>query len=345
MITGTGSSAAGKPKAIFMAAGETIRSAYDAAARARLAEELELLPGYYTEAALRCAPHPELKGVKYAFSTWGMPALSGEEIAALLPELEAVFYAAGSVQAFARPFMRRGVKVFSAWGANAVPVAEVTEAEIVLANKGFFQTVHRGGTPAWREHDRGRPHPGNYGAAVGIIGAGMIGTLVIERLKAHRLTVKVFDPFLTEERAAALGVEKVTELPELFAACNVISNHLANNPQTVGMIDRRCFDRMGENAVFLNTGRGQQVNEADLIAALKEKPTRAAVLDVTWPEPPAEGSELYTLENVFLTPHCAGSLGDEVARMGEYMLTQFLAYRAGEPTEYLVTEAMLDTMA
>ena len=325
---------------------EAIENAYSGETRALLAGELEILPEYYTEAVLRDGgDHPELRDVSYVFSTWGMTALSETEIAALLPALKAVFYAAGTVQAFARPFMARGVHIFSAWGANAVPVAEVTAAEIVLANKGFFQTMHKGGEPVWSEHDFAGPHPGNYGAAVGIIGAGMIGSMVIERLKAFRLRVKVFDPFLSEERAAALGAEKTESLPELFACCHVISNHLANNAETVGMIDRRCFDRMAENAVFLNTGRGQQVVEADLIAALKEKPGRAAVLDVTWPEPPAPGSELYTLGNVILTPHMAGSLGDEVARMGEYMYAEYKAFSEGRPTKYEVSGQMLATMA
>ena len=335
-----------KPKAIFMGTQEAIANAYSDETKALLAAELDLLPVYYTEDVLRDGqPHPELAEVVYAFSTWGITVLTEEELAALLPELRAVFYAAGTVQAFARPFLARDVAVFSAWGANGVPVAEVTVAEIILANKGFYQTMHRGGSPGWPEHDRARPHPGNYGTNVGIIGAGMIGSMVIERLRQYKLNVKVFDPFLSEERAAALGAQKVECLPELFASCHVISNHLANNPQTVNMIDKRCFDRMEDNAVFINTGRGQQVVEADLIAALKEKPGRAAVLDVSWPEPPVPGSELYTMDNVILTPHTAGSIGNEVARMGEYMYREYKAFAAGQPTKYRVTEAMLATMA
>ena len=335
-----------KPKAIFMGSAKAIADAYSDETKEKLSRALAFLPDHYTEDLLRDgAPHPELKGVAYAFSTWGVTALTEAELRTLLPDLKALFYAAGTVQAFARPFLRRGVKIFSAWGANAVPVAEVTVAEIVLANKGFWRTMHRGGCPVWTEHDCARPHPGNFGTAVGVIGAGMIGSMVIERLRDYRLRVMVFDPFLSEARAAELGAQKVTDLPTLFAGCHVITNHLANNAQTVGMIDRRCFDRMGDNAVFINTGRGQQVVEADLIAALKEKPDRTAVLDVTWPEPPVEGSELYTLPNVILTPHNAGSIGNEVARMGEYMAAEFEAFAAGSPTKYMVTEKMLETMA
>lgn len=333
-----------KEKAFFIGTREAIRNAYGEELRAEMAEKLELLEDCYTPEDLK-ADHPELKDARYVFSTWGMAALTEEEIAQKLPSLKAVFYAAGTVQAFARPFMKRGVKIFSAWGANAVPVAEVTVAEIILANKGFVQNFHRGGAGEWTEHDAGKPYPGNYDTPVGIIGAGMIGSLVIRMLSSYRLKVKVFDPFLSEERAAELGAEKVNSLPELFASCHVISNHLANNPQTVGMIDRSCFDRMDENGVFINTGRGQQVVEADMIRALRECPSRSAMLDVTWPEPPEQGSELYTLPNVLLTPHTAGSLGNEVRRMGEYMYREFLALTGDGETKYEVSEKMLETMA
>ena len=79
-------------------------------------------------------PHPEIEAV---FSTWGMPRLTEDEISSLLPGLRCVFYAAGTVQAFARPFLNKGVRVFSAWAANAVPVAEFTLGQILWRIKDF----------------------------------------------------------------------------------------------------------------------------------------------------------------------------------------------------------------
>ena len=282
----------------------------------------------------------------YLFSTWGMPSFTEEEIAANLPRLRAVFYGAGSVQGFARPFLNRGVTVCSAWAANGVPVAEMTVAEILLANKGFYHACRRmhskqGFTDGRRAFGA---LPGNYGVEVGIIGAGMIGKMVIRRLQEYDLKVLVSDPFLSAEDAAALGAEKV-ELEELFTRCQTISNHVANLPATVGMLHGGLFDRMKPTAAFINTGRGAQVVEADLIRALQAEPERVAVLDVTWPEPPEDGSPLYTLPNVFLTPHIAGSSGQEVARMGCYMRDQFEKFAAGQPCEYAVTLKMLETMA
>ena len=89
----------------------------------------------YTKAEVLSTPEL-FQNTEYIFSTWGMPQFTEEEIKRYLPSLKAVFYGAGSVQAFARPFLNCGVKVFSAWAANAVPVAEYTVAQILLAKPG-----------------------------------------------------------------------------------------------------------------------------------------------------------------------------------------------------------------
>ena len=196
----------------------------------QLAEIAGLDAEIYSRDAVLAAPEA-FADVDYAFSTWGMPAFEEAEIQQLFPSLKAVFYGAGSVQAFARPFLNCGVKVFSAWAANAVPVAEYTVAQIILANKGFFLTsrLHKAYDHE-ASYDIRRKYPGNYGASIGIIGAGMIGKLVIQMLKNYHLPVKVFDPFLPDETAAELGVPKCS-LEEVFSTCQVVSNHLANNEQ------------------------------------------------------------------------------------------------------------------
>jgi phosphoglycerate dehydrogenase-like enzyme len=85
--------------------------------------------------------------------------------------------------------------------------------------------------------------------------------------------------------------------------------------------------------------------EDDLVRVLKERPDLTALLDVTYPEPPVTDHPFYTLPNCLLTPHIAGSAGDEVARMGEYMLAECQAYLKGEPCNYEVSAKMLETMA
>jgi len=111
------------------------------------------------------------------------------------------------------------------------------------------------------------------------------------------------------------------------------------------MINYEHFKRMKPNATFINTGRGAQVVEADLIRILTERPDVTAILDVTNPEPPVEGSEFYALDNCVLTPHIAGSSGDEVHRMSEYMVAEYEKLVAGQPCAYEVSLKMLETMA
>ena len=235
--------------------------------------------------------------------------------------------------------------MFSAWAANAIPVAEYAVSQIILANKGFFGLSRL--MAQERLDDAHRimgEYFGNFRAKVGLIGCGMIGSLVAEMLKGYDLEVLAFDPFLSEARAKELQVTRCS-LDELFASCRVVSNHLANNRETQGMLQYRHFISMPPRATFLNTGRGAQVVEDDLVQALTERPDLTAVLDVTNPEPPVPSHPFYSLPNCFLTPHIAGSLGGEVVRMAEYMVREYENYTAGKPNQYEVTLKMLETMA
>ena len=332
-------------KAIFLCdTKEKIHAVYHETVVSRLKKIAVLDTAIYSKSDILAAPE-RFADVEVIFSTWGMPTLTEEEIKTIFPRLSCVFYAAGTVQKFARPFLNCGVKVFSAWAANAVPVAEMTVAEIVLANKGYFLTSRL-------YHEKGRRTAkgafkecrGNYGETVGIIGAGMVGRLVIQMLRQYKLNVIVFDPFLSDEKARELGVSKC-DLETLFERSFVVSNHLANNEKTQNMLSYDLFRRMRENAVFINTGRGAQVVEGDLVRILQERPDLTALLDVTYPEPPVEGHPFYTLPNCLLTPHIAGSAGDEVVRMAEYMEAEFANYLSGMPCQYEVSMKMLETMA
>ncbi len=320
-----------------------IDSVYSTDMQKKLAEELEFLAPVKSMDELD-ARKEELQSVDYIFSTWGMLPLTKEQIAEYFPNLKSVFYAAGTVQYFARPFLESGISVHSAWRANGVPVAEVTVSQIILANKGFFRRRVRSRS-AWTNNDPDYIYPGNYGTKVGILGAGMIGSLVIEMLRPYHLDVVVYDPFLSDERAEALGVKK-TSMEEIFSTCHVISNHIANLPETKGIITRELLASMQENAVFINTGRAAQVDMEALIDEMKLHPNRVALIDVTDPEePPKEESELYTLDNIFLTPHIAGSIGYETHRMADYMYEEYKAVASGKAPRHSVSLAMLETMA
>jgi len=289
----------------------------------------------------------DFQKTQYLFATWGMPVLTRAEIQAFFPSLKAVFYAAGSVQQFAEPYLELGIAVFSAWSSNARPVAEFTVAQIVLANTGYFQSVARGRNAA-QGYDGAAAFAGtfggNYKAVVGLLGAGAIGKLVIQLLKSLEVEVWVYDPFLPPETAQALGV-RLCGLEEIFAGCHVISNHLANHESIRGIVNARLLGLMQPGATFINTGRGAQVVEADLVAHLEKNPDFTALLDVTEPEPPPPGSAFYILPNVFLSPHIAGAKGREVWRMSALMAEEYQRFAAGKPTRHGVTREMLKTMA
>ena len=113
---------------------------------------------------------------------------------------------------------------------------------------------------------------------------------------------------------------------------------------TVGMIKGEYFENMKKNGTFINTGRGAQVDEMGMLSALKKREDVSVILDVTIEEPPTN-EDFFELENIFLTPHIAGSQANEVARMSELVVDQLENMLKGLPTKYEVTEKMLATMA
>lgn len=283
----------------------------------------------------------DIADVEAVFSTWGIPKLTEENLQ-LLPALKIVFYAAGSVRSFAPLLLERGIRVVSSWGANAVPVAEFSLAQVLLSTKGYWRNVRDFDRPEARGSAfRG---PGNFGETVGLIGAGMVGRALIDLLRPFQLRVVVHDPFLPDDDAQQLGVEKVS-LAELFEQSIVVSNHLPNLEELRGLLDGALFESMRPDATFINTGRGAQVNEPDLIGVLQQRPDLTALLDVTMPEPPDEGSPFYTMPNVRLSTHIAGSLGDEVVRMADYAIDEYERWKKGEPLLWEVTAERLATMA
>lgn len=285
-----------------------------------------------------------LADCRVAFSTWGMPCFSEDEIKKYMPKLEFLFYAAGSVQAFARPFLNCGVRVFSAFAANAVPVAEYTVSQIVLASKGFYQGAKRYRTlfPSAVLHTK--KSKGNFGIKVGLAGLGCIGSMVAERLKSYDVEVYAFDPFCSEERAKALGV-KLTDLETLFSECLVVSNHLANKKELKNVFKDKHFRLMQKYSTFINTGRGDQVSQWALAKNLLLHPSRTAVLDVLKKEYFPYINPLFWCPNVIITPHIAGSMGNETHRMAYYMLEQLDNCISGKRMQYEVTKEMLSTMA
>jgi hypothetical protein len=148
----------------------------------------------------------DLADTQVIFATWGMPQFT-ETHFARLPKLEAVFYAAGNVRAFAEPLVEHGIVLVSAWAINAIPVAEMCLAQIVLSLRGYFRSV-RGYRELKSSEAKAFWRPGVAGETIGLIGMGKIGTRLRELLQGYPLQVIAHDPFLTGARAAELDVER-----------------------------------------------------------------------------------------------------------------------------------------
>lgn len=283
-----------------------------------------------------------LEDIDVVFSGWGGPRMD----AAFLdraPRLKMVFYGAGSIRGIVTDeFWDRGIRITSAYGANGVPVAEYTLAQILLALKRTLPTaldIRRQG-----RHVPPEGAAGAYGSTVGILSLGLIGRRVCQLLKLFDVKVVAYDPYVKPAAAEELGVE-LCSLEEVFRRADVVSLHTPWLKETENLIRGDHFKSMKPYATFINTARGAVVCEPEMTAILEERPDLFAVLDVTWPEPPVEGSPLYTLPNVLLTPHIAGSMGMECRRMARFMGQELHRYLEGQPLKWEITREKAAVMA
>lgn len=264
------------------------------------------------------------------FTCWGATPLT-PEVLERAPRLRAVVHAAGSVKHhITDACWERGIAVASAAAANALPVAEYTLAAILFAGKHVLRSAQRyeelrAGYDWRRELDSA----GNYRRTVGIVGASRIGRGVIELLRPFDLQVLLHDPYVTAAEAAALGVVP-TGLDELCGRSDIVTIHAPQLPATHHMLDARRLALLPDGATLINTARGSLIDEQALLAELVSGRLHA-VLDVTDPEVPPADSPLYTLPNVLLTPHIAGSLGNELHRLTDRALDELERFAAGLP--------------
>ena len=285
----------------------------------------------------------EYQDTELLLGSWGMPPLTAE-LLAQLPHLKAVFYAAGTVKfCVTDAFWERGIRITNASLANARPAAEFAFAEIILSLKRVWERIF-----LLREKQefvqRDPLVKGCYGTTVGLLALGKIGRLVAEKLRTLDVNVIAYDPFVTAEDAAAQGVV-LRSLEEVFTSADVVSCHLPVTQQTQHLLRGEHFAKMKRGATFINTARGSVVREDELITVLKERSDLYAVLDVMANEPPDREHALFSLPNVVLTPHIAGSVGLECRRMGRMMIDELTRHLAGEPLQGEVLREQLEMLA
>ncbi|NOT95209.1 MAG: hydroxyacid dehydrogenase [Nitrospira sp.] len=337
-----------KPKALVVGADYCLDSIYDERVLRRLSEYAILIrpPQRTTELFKQL---DILASVEVLCTTWGAPLLD-EALLTAAPNLRVVLHAGGTVRGLMSDLAwARGIKVASAYAANAIPVAEFAAATLILALKGVFPHM-RAAEGNTRQRTLATDYAarnkcfGNYRRTIGLVSYGAIARLVRGQLRAGEHKVLVYDPFVTQATAQAEEIESVT-LEALFSRADAVSVHAPLLPATTGLIHGGHIAKLKPGAIFLNTARGAIVREHEMIDTLRVRPDIQAILDVTWPDPPEPDSPLFTLPNVFLTPHIAGAFGSELARLGETVADELARFAAGQSLRWAITPEQFARMA
>ena len=200
---------------------------------------------------------------------------------------------------------RLGVKVLEGSNANTVAVAEwVLGAALMGVRKidAFHNELMAGAQWEWLRYNRSQLI---VGKRVGLVGMGRIGRYVARFFNAVGCEVVAYDKYIEEEELTKINVKRV-ELNELFSTSDVVSLHLPVTPETTKMLGAEHFALIKYGAVFINSARAELYDEEALIVELK-KNKFAAYLDVFSQEPLPLDNPLWSLPNVTMNPHIAGT--------------------------------------
>ena len=199
---------------------------------------------------------------------------------------------------------QRGVVVMNTPGGNTVSTAELSFAMLLNLARKVPQAHGSMVAGKWdRKQFQGTELAGR---TLGVLGLGRIGSEVAKRALAFGMRVLGYDPFLSDARAKALGIELLGDLDDVYRDADFITIHMPVTDQTRGMLNAAAFAKMKPKVCLVNCARGEIVDEAALVEALQTKRIAGAAIDVFENEPP-KGSKLLELDNVVLTPHLGAS--------------------------------------
>jgi D-3-phosphoglycerate dehydrogenase len=217
---------------------------------------------------------------------------------------------------------RRGIVVMNTPGANAVAVAELTIGlMLALARK---VPAANAGMHAGRWEKKSLQGSELRGKTLGILGLGRIGLEVAKRARGFGLEIVGSDPFVSAAVARENGIKLVT-LDDLIAGSDYITLHVGLTPQTAGVVNAKSIAKMKKGVRIVNCARGELIEDAALVAALKSGQVAGAALDV-FAQEPLKDSPYFELDNVILTPHIAGSTGEAQEAVGIQIARQVRDY-------------------
>jgi D-3-phosphoglycerate dehydrogenase len=221
----------------------------------------------------------------------------------------------------------RGIIVCNAPTSNVVSAAEHTWALLMAQARMIPQANASLKSGKWeRSKFTGAEF---YEKTLAIIGLGRIGTLIAERARGFQMRLIGYDPYISEERAAALGVELFSSIEALLPEADFITVHLPKTKETIGMFGADQFAMMKDGVRLVNTARGGIYQTDALVDALKSGKVASAAIDVFEVEPTTE-SPLFALDNVIVTPHLGASTEEAQDRAGEQIAELVAAGLNGE---------------
>lgn len=207
----------------------------------------------------------------------------------------------------------RGVLVCNAPQSNVISAAEHTVALLLSAARLIPQADRSLRAGEWRRADFQGVEL--HGKTLGILGLGRVGALVAQRCLSFGMRLAAYDPYVSVERAAQMGVDLVDTVPELCRLADVLTVHLPKTPETLGLVGEAELRAMKPSALVVNTARGGLVDEAALYRACAEGWIAGAALDVFSSEPMTD-SPLFALDNTVVTPHLGASTTEAQDKAG-----------------------------
>ena len=229
----------------------------------------------------------------------------------------------------------RGVQVTTTSGIHAQPIVEHMFGMLLMNTRALDVALREQPKHDWRSFD--------YGSRVQRIADKTLGVLGVGAIGAHAAHVgHAFDMRVIGLRKGGEPIEDVEQMwtpdqkLEFFAQCDVVMNTLPLTDATHGFMSHAEFDALPDGAIVINTGRGETIDTGALMAWLQSGKARAALLDVTDPEPLPADHPLWTMENVVITPHFSGNHPEYGARANEIFLDNLRRFVAGETLHNVV---------
>lgn len=179
------------------------------------------------------------------------------------------------------------------------------------------------------------------GKTMGIVGLGQVGSEVARRAKGLDMHVVAYDPFVSPERAAVLGVELAPSLDAVLAAADFLSLHTVLTAQTRHLIGAEQLSKVKPSLRLINTARGDLIDLDALVAAVEDGRIAGAAIDVFPQEPPEMSAPILHHERIIVTPHLGASTAEAQERVAVDVAAQILAILRGEPAQYAVNAPMI----